>query len=226
MKITQSSAIRKVTVAAVLGSITIILGLSGLGLLPWFSMASLTLMHIPVILGAILEGPLVGMGVGLIFGVFSMLNAALAPRAVGDILFVNPLVSVLPRVLLGFLTWVIYAGFSKLSKKWAVPVSSFLGSLLHSVLVLGIMYIILLVVPTLSDTPYLEMANNVNPDIVVDPSVANSTIGTISLSAIAFTLGVNGVPEAVVASIITCGVVFAIQGIVSRKKKSELSELE
>ena len=33
-------------------------------------------MHIPVIIGAILEGPMVGMFVGLIFGMISFITAA------------------------------------------------------------------------------------------------------------------------------------------------------
>ena len=65
---------RKIAVTGVLGAVTILLGLTHWGFIPWFGGVSLTIMHIPVIIGAILEGPAVGAGIGLIFGLFSMLR--------------------------------------------------------------------------------------------------------------------------------------------------------
>ena len=67
----SSNKTRRLVLIGALGGISIFLGISGLGLirLPIFS---LTIMHIPVIIGALLEGPIVGIAVGLIFGLFSM----------------------------------------------------------------------------------------------------------------------------------------------------------
>ena len=63
----SSNKTRRLVLIGALGGISIFLGISGLGLirLPIFS---LTIMHIPVIIGALLEGPIVGIAVGLIFG--------------------------------------------------------------------------------------------------------------------------------------------------------------
>ena len=62
----SSNKTRRLVLIGALGGISIFLGISGLGLirLPIFS---LTIMHIPVIIGALLEGPIVGIAVGLIF---------------------------------------------------------------------------------------------------------------------------------------------------------------
>lgn len=96
---------RKIVVTGILGAISIFLGLTRWGFLPWFSGASLTIMHIPVIIGAVLEGPTVGLAIGLIFGVFSTIQAAVAPNGPTDIWFTNPVLSVFPRLFIGPIAW-------------------------------------------------------------------------------------------------------------------------
>ena len=128
---------RKIVVTAVLGAITILLGLTHWGFIPWFGGISLTIMHVPVIIGAILEGPLVGAGIGLIFGLFSMLQAAIAPTGPLDPLFTNPLLAVLPRLFIGPVAWLVWTAL----KKWPVVgliASGIAGSLTNTVLVLSV----------------------------------------------------------------------------------------
>lgn len=127
---------RKIVVTGVLGAISVLLGLTQLGFITWFTGASLTIMHVPVIIGAVLEGPVVGFGIGLIFGVFSLINAAVAPRGPADVWFTNPLLSVLPRLLIGPVAWLAWNAL----KKWPVfglIVSGVVGSFTNTILVLG-----------------------------------------------------------------------------------------
>ncbi|MGB8252563.1 MAG: ECF transporter S component, partial [Anaerolineaceae bacterium] len=70
---------RKIVIAGVMAAVSILLGVTRWGFIPWFAGVSLTIMHVPVIIGAILEGPIVGLVIGLIFGLFSMIQAAVAP---------------------------------------------------------------------------------------------------------------------------------------------------
>jgi len=126
---------RKIVITGVLSAISIFLGITRLGFIPWFSGASLTIMHIPVIIGAVLEGPIVGLVIGLVFGVFSLIQAV-APTGSGDIIFTNPLISILPRLFIGPVAWLIYSGL----KKWKIPAliaAGIGGSLTNTVLVLG-----------------------------------------------------------------------------------------
>ncbi|MDU3153068.1 MAG: ECF transporter S component, partial [Anaerococcus hydrogenalis] len=58
---------RKMVTVAMLGAITIVLGLTPMGYIP-LGLINITTMHIPVIIAAILEGPIVGGLVGFIFG--------------------------------------------------------------------------------------------------------------------------------------------------------------
>ena len=127
---------RKIVITGVLSAISIFLGITRLGFIPWITGASLTIMHVPVIIGAILEGPLVGLVIGLIFGVFSLIQAAVAPTGPTDVWFTNPLLSVLPRLFIGPLSWVIYLAL----KRWKIPAliaAGIGGSLTNTVLVLG-----------------------------------------------------------------------------------------
>ena len=133
---TSGDRTRKVVIAGVLGAISALLGWTRLGFIPWFSGASLTIMHVPVIIGAVLEGPWVGAAIGLIFGGFSMLQAAIAPTGPTDVWFTNPLLAVLPRLAIGPLAWLAYRGL----KRWPVPaliVAGVVGSVANTVLVLG-----------------------------------------------------------------------------------------
>lgn len=100
--------VRKIAVAGVLSAITIVLGVTRLGFIPWFSGASVTILQVPVIIGAVLEGPLVGAIIGLLFGLSSLLQAAIAPTGPVDMAFTNPLISVLPRLLIGPVAWFLY----------------------------------------------------------------------------------------------------------------------
>ncbi|MRR29268.1 ECF transporter S component [bacterium] len=128
---------RKIVVTGVLGAISVLLGLTHWGFIPWFSGASLTIMHVPVIIGAILEGPVVGAVIGLIFGAFSLLQAAIAPSGPTDVWFTNPVLSILPRLFIGPVAWLVYTAL----KRWQVPAiltSAIVGSATNTILVLGV----------------------------------------------------------------------------------------
>lgn len=115
MKNKKKFDIRKMTIIGVLSGISIILGLTPLAFIP-IGPTRATIMHIPVIIGAIMEGPIVGGFVGLIFGLSSMFQAVSNPTPISFV-FLNPLVSIVPRVLIGIITHYVYSGFKKLGKK-------------------------------------------------------------------------------------------------------------
>ena len=66
--------VRKMSIISVLSAISIMLSMTPLGFIP-IGPTNATIMHIPVIIGAILEGPMVGITVGAIFGATSLLRA-------------------------------------------------------------------------------------------------------------------------------------------------------
>ncbi|MDC7219598.1 MAG: ECF transporter S component [Spirochaetales bacterium] len=195
----NSLDLRKITVAGVLSAVAVVLGITPFGIIPWFSGASITIMHVPVIIAAILEGPIVGMIVGLIFGVSSLIKAAVQPLGILDPYFTNPLVSVLPRILIGLVTWAIYRGI----KRWELPaviIASVLGSLTNTILVVG----------------SLGLFANINWEEMLGISYW-PLFGTIFVA--------NGVPEAIGAALITTAVVVAWKRLDRGKKSSNLADI-
>ena len=133
--------IRKIIIAGVMGAISALLGWTHWGFIPWVTGAALTIMHVPVIIGAVLEGPIVGTAIGLIFGLFSMLQAAVAPTGPSDVLFTNPLVAVIPRLFIGAVAWLAWRAL----KKWpaaGLVAAGIAGSLTNTILVLGMIGLI------------------------------------------------------------------------------------
>lgn len=112
--------VRKLTIIGVLGAISIVLGSTPLGFIP-VGPTSATIMHIPVIIGSIMEGPVVGAFIGLIFGLFSAFRALTNPTPVSFI-FLNPLISIVPRVLIGIITYYVYNGLKKLGNQKTIGV--------------------------------------------------------------------------------------------------------
>lgn len=128
--------IRKIVIAGVMGAISALLGWTHWGFIPWVTGAALTIMHVPVIIGAVLEGPIVGTAIGLIFGLFSMLQAAVAPTGPSDVLFTNPLIAVVPRLFIGVVAWLAWRALEKWPAAGLVA-AGIAGSLTNTVLVLG-----------------------------------------------------------------------------------------
>ena len=144
-KTTSKKLINSVTITAAMGALIIVMGLTHIGFIPWFSGASITIMQIPVLIAAIIAGLGSGIGTGLIFGIFSLIQAAIAPIGPLDPFFVNPLVSVLPRVLMGIGTYFcfkFFSSFPKFPKPVNYAISGLFGSLINTCLVLLMLVVI------------------------------------------------------------------------------------
>jgi len=135
----NKSVIRKIVVAGVMSAISVLLGATHWGFIPWLAGAALTIMHVPVIIGAVLEGPVVGLVIGFIFGLFSLLQGAIAPTGPADTWFVNPLISILPRLFIGPVAWLVYRGLKRGNESLALIVAGVAGSLTNTILVLGML---------------------------------------------------------------------------------------
>ena len=122
---------RQVVVAGVVGGVALFLGATRLGLIPVPIplIGNATIMHIPAIVGGVLEGPVVGILAGLIFGIFSFLYAE-SP------VFANPLVAILPRLLIGVVAWAVFVALRRFSVDLASVAAGLLGSLANTVGVL------------------------------------------------------------------------------------------
>jgi uncharacterized membrane protein len=123
---------RRIVVAGVLGAIAIALGVTRLGFIPVPNVSgNATIMHLPAIIGAVLEGPIVGVLAGGIFGMFSWLQAT-------NPIFANPIIAVVPRLLIGLMAWLAYRSLVLVNVDLAAAVAGVVGTLTNTVLVLGL----------------------------------------------------------------------------------------
>lgn len=127
-------SVRSVAVAGVLGAVSLVMGyIPGLGLIPVPTPAGhATILQIPAIIAGVAEGPVVGALVGLIFGLVSMLRAA--PPAQ---FFVDPLISVLPRIFIGVTAAYSFGLFRRWGLPFALAAAGVIGTLTNTVLVLS-----------------------------------------------------------------------------------------
>lgn len=70
-----------------------------------YGLISITTIHVPVIIAAIILGPTGGIVVGIVWGVTSLVKA-ITMGTLETAIFINPLISVLPRAIVG-----AFAGF-------------------------------------------------------------------------------------------------------------------
>ncbi len=135
---------------AILGlmlAVTIILDSTPLGAIP-LGAISATIMHIPTIITGVILGPAAGFILGTFLGIISMLHALLRPASPFDPLFINPLVSVLPRMFIGVTSYYVYFLISKLIKKDTLKktaaslAAGITGSLTNTSLVFLMLYLI------------------------------------------------------------------------------------
>ena len=170
----ERERIKKIVVAGAMSAIAIFLGATRLGFIPWFAGASLTIMAVPVIIGAILEGPVVGFVIGLIFGVFSLIQAAVAPQGPTDVWFVDPLVSVLPRLFIGPAAWFVFRLLARWKKSLALVLGAVAGSLTNTILVLGMLGIKGLIPWTLIGT--IALVNGL-PEAIAGAIITAAVVG-------------------------------------------------
>ncbi|MGL5507711.1 MAG: ECF transporter S component [Paraclostridium sp.] len=192
-QVRRSVNVRRMTVISVLSAISIMLSMTPLGFIP-IGPVNATIMHIPVIIGAIIEGPVVGMSIGFIFGATSLIRALTMPT-ITSFALVNPLVSILPRVLIGLVAYYVYKLAIKITKNafvsgWLVGA---IGSLVNTIGVLGMIYV-------LYGAKYAEALNE-------SASAAKTLLLTLATT--------SGIPEAIVGGL----VVSAVAGVLNKRKK-------
>jgi len=154
-----------------------------LGFIP-IGITSLTIIHITVIVAAIVLGTKDGMFIGLVWGIFTMIRAFTSPTTPLDIaVFTSPIISVVPRVLVGLVAGLLFTIIYKKTKKVVAAsiVAAIFGTITNTVLVL-----------TLMGTLYTGL---VATTYGVDASALFVTLGGIAVT--------NGISEVITAAILT-----------------------
>lgn len=138
----QFLTVDQLVIIGLLTGVCVVMDLTQIGLIATPTM-NFTFLHVPVLIGAILQGPLVGSIVGLMFGIISLIKQFTKPTLMSPILM-DPLISVGVRVLMGLLAGYIYNILKKknINKTISIGISAFLGSMTNTVGVLGLAWLL------------------------------------------------------------------------------------
>lgn len=132
----------RLTVTAMLTALIAVMAFTPIGFLR-IGPLELTLIMIPVIIGAVTQGPIAGAFLGAVFGIVSFIQC-FTGSVLGAILLSESgvktfIVCFVPRLLTGLLCALIFKACAKHDKKkgWSYLVAGISGSLLNTVLFLG-----------------------------------------------------------------------------------------
>ncbi|MEG1845903.1 MAG: ECF transporter S component [Oscillospiraceae bacterium] len=167
----------------------------------------LSVMMVPVTIGAISLGPWIGAFLGLVFGVTSFMQCfmgdVLGSILVSSSMFKTFIVCIVPRVLAGLLTGLIFKACAKVDQKkgWSYVVTSICGPLLNTVFFLGFLAIFFW---GLKFTP--EQSTNLGG------------VNTVLQTVIAIALGINAPIEVVVGGVLSSGISKALAVAMKKMK--------
>lgn len=177
---------------ALTAAIVILLANTPLGMIQ-LPLIKATTVHIPVILGAILFGPLAGALLGGVFGICSLISNTVAPTILSFAftpflsqdfagIFKAIWVSVGCRILIGVAAGWLWILLKKLrvNSTIALPITGFAGAMVNTITVMGSIYLLFA----------QEYAQAQNVGIT---AVFGLIMGTVTAS---------GIPEAIVAAIL------------------------
>ncbi|MCI8602469.1 MAG: ECF transporter S component [Oscillospiraceae bacterium] len=203
----KNSKILGMTQVALLGAIIFVLAFTpGIGYIP-LGVTRATIVHIPVIVGSVLLGPKKGGILGFLFGCTSFIINSFVTPTITSFTF-TPLynggnmwslvICFVPRILVGVVPYYVYTGLKALRKKFpsadsgkagavynafALAAAGLAGSLTNTLLVMNLIY------------------------FCFGKSYAAAKEITGSLySVILGVIAVNGIPEAIVAAVLTAAI--------------------
>ncbi len=204
MKSTEKT--NKLVKLAIIIAIQLILTITRVGYIP-LGFMNATIIHVPVIIGSLFLGPGYGAILGFIFGFTSFLTNTFSPNMTSFVF--TPFYSVdgtsgnalslvicfVPRILVGVVPYYVCRALNKtkINTKINYAIAGLLGSLTNTLLVMNMIYLFF-------GESYGAVKN-----------IAADALYSVILSVIC----INGIPEAIVAAILTVAVV----GALKRKSK-------
>lgn len=182
---------------ALFAGIIVVLSMTPLGYIP-LGVIKATTIHIPVILGSILLGWKAGAVLGGIFGLTSLVVNTITPSLTSFVFtpfysldgsggsLWSLVVCFVPRILVGILPYFIYRSIQKLhgSDIVSLGIAGFLGSMTNTLLVMNLIYLLF--------GERWGAAKQISSDLIY-----KTILGVIAA---------NGIPEAIVAAVITAAV--------------------
>ncbi len=208
----QSERIRQMVIAAMLSAIVAVLTFTPIGMIPLPPpLPSATTVHIPVLVAALVEGPMVGLIVGAVFGICSFIRAWETGMVGLTLFFRNPVISVLPRLvvpLIAFGAWMLWRRLIRqnaVTDKIGVALASIIGTVTNTVLCLGL---IALIYGGDLTVMLNEMISAGNADAAYLNNAGQWLVAVVGVP--------NGIGECIVAAVIVPMIKTAVDAVIRR----------
>lgn len=237
---------KKIALAGILVGIVALMSVTPLGFIP-LGPLNATINHIPVIIGSLIGGPIVGAMTGLGFGLISWVNSFLRPNLTSFV-FWNPLISVIPRILVGIVPYYVHQfikGINNLNKTVVSVFFAILASIYFVtkfrefyaessywyILVWAILYLLLLLVLYLNiknDTYSLEVSLAAASGAIVNTGLVMGLVYILYAERFASAIGMStdNAGSVVLSMALVNGIpeaiisVIIVSSLVSRIKRS------
>lgn len=173
-------SVRQIVIAGVFGAIVILLGsIQVLGFPPVpVPPGNATTLHIPVSIGSMIGGPVVGAILGLLYGVFSWFQDTSG-------VFKDVLISIVPRFFVGLTPYFVYRALAGGNRLTAAALGGAVGALTNTILVVAML--------NLRRPDILPFsANSVLIPVVIIEAVAAAIISAAVVGAITGAGGTGG----------------------------------
>lgn len=138
----RNKQIKDIVFFSILAALIVILVVTGAGFIYIGTFAYVTILHIPVLIGSHILGKKYGILLGFIFGLTSMIQAFMTLGINAP--FTNPILSVLPRMLFGFIVCPLYNIIvSKVkNKNISCGITFALSTFFHTILVVFLLFVV------------------------------------------------------------------------------------
>lgn len=163
-----------------------------------------TIIHVPVIIASVMLGPKKGAFLGFLFGLTSLINNTINPTITSFVFtpfftlgnaepsWLSLIVCFVPRILVGVVPYYVRQLTKKLPEIISLGLAGLLGSLTNTILVMNLIY--------------LFFRENY--------AAAQGKAVEVLYAAISSVIVINGVPEAIVAAVLTVAVCKALSKVV------------
>lgn len=190
MKTISNVRTLKMVQLALFTAIILLLAFTPIGFIKLPVGLSVTVVGVPVIIGAITLGPAAGAILGAIFGLSSFAQAfGLEPF--GTLLFsINPIgtfiTTMIPRILMGWLTGLIFQGLKRVDKTNLVSylITSLAGSLLNTVLFMTSLMIFFYNKTEFQEIDFIKGLNASNAFLLIIAMVGFNAVAEMIVSGI------------------------------------------
>ena len=191
-----SSKNRKIAITGAFSALVVVMYITGLGYIRINPQIAYTILQVPVILATILGGLIPGLITGFVFGLTSLIKSAVMPLSMLDPYFLNPLCSIFPRMMIAFITWLVFTGLNKIPhmpKILSGIIAAVLGSLTNTIMVFAMLCIIY----------FSEIAPIVQNAVTKFPALANAAYIAILLTFAPVALVEGAISGAVSGAVLT-----------------------